>query len=322
MTHDPTTRSLLDPESELAGLRRAARRISVDPSTVSLPRRRYVESGSLRLSYLDWSCSAAQAATIVFLHGGRLTAHAWDLVCLGLRDTYRCIALDLRGHGESAWSPDARYEVAAYSADVAALVARENPQSFGIVGHSLGGVVAAHFASRAPRALNAIAIVDAGPHARSNIESVRIREFASETENARTLDDFVAEAIAFNPRRDPTSLRHSLLHNLRPRSDGALAWKYDPAPYEIARAADRQLDHARVWERVEGIAVPALLVRGGASATLTPDEARELAGRLPRGRLATVEGAGHSVQGDRPQELTVVLRDFFSSVLPARSPGR
>ena len=38
---------------------------------------------------------------IVFLHGGGLTAHTWDNVCLGLHSDYRCYALDLRGHGKT-----------------------------------------------------------------------------------------------------------------------------------------------------------------------------------------------------------------------------
>ncbi len=53
--------------------------------------------------------------TIVFLHGGALNAHTWDLVCLALRDDYHCVALDQRGHGDSDWAPADSNEGADYT---------------------------------------------------------------------------------------------------------------------------------------------------------------------------------------------------------------
>ena len=96
-----------------------ARRCGIDFVDATDPvRRECIAPDGVRLNYLDWGGSGDP---IVFLHGGALTAHSWDLVCIGLRDSYRCIALDLRGHGDSGWSDDYRIDTAA--ADVAALVA-------------------------------------------------------------------------------------------------------------------------------------------------------------------------------------------------------
>ena len=96
-----------------------ARRCGIDFVDATAPvRRECIALDGVRLSYLDWG---GVGDPIVFLHGGALTAHSWDLVCIGLRDAHRCIALDLRGHGDSDWSDDYRIETA--TADVAALVA-------------------------------------------------------------------------------------------------------------------------------------------------------------------------------------------------------
>src|SRR5690348_10982585 len=85
-----------------------ARRCGIEFSDASHPvRRDCTTPDGLRLSYLDWGGSGDP---IVFLHGGALTAHTWDLVCIGLRGTYRCISLDLRGHGDSDWSDDYRID--------------------------------------------------------------------------------------------------------------------------------------------------------------------------------------------------------------------
>jgi pimeloyl-ACP methyl ester carboxylesterase len=306
---------VLDAVTELAGLRRAATRIGLAPSSVALAEHKFVEHAGLRLSYLDWGRPTAAASTIVFLHGGRLTAHTWDLVCLALRDEYRCIALDMRGHGDSSWSAEGQYSIADYAGDLRALVSAESVGSLAVVGQSLGGVTAAYYASESPAGLEALAIIDIAPHAPLGRGSSRIREFAETTAKPGTLEEFVAQAVSFNPRRDPDSLRYSLLHNLRQRSDGLLAWKYDPAPYLLTAANDRVDDHARAWQNVERIGVPALLVLGGASELLTRGEAEALVTRLPRGDLLTIAGAGHSVQGDRPRELSGALREFLARSL-------
>ena len=58
----------------------------------------------------------------MFLHGGGLSAHTWDIVCLALREEYRCYALDLRGHGDSEWSPALDYSLGAHLRDLEALL--------------------------------------------------------------------------------------------------------------------------------------------------------------------------------------------------------
>ncbi len=73
---------------------------------VVLPESHEVQVGRMRLHYLDWGNK--HLPPMVFLHGGALTAHTWDLCCLALRDEYHCIALDQRGHGDSDWADDAR----------------------------------------------------------------------------------------------------------------------------------------------------------------------------------------------------------------------
>src|ERR1700730_9194405 len=69
---------------------------------IVLPEDRDAVVGGIRLHYLDWG---GDGMPIVFLHGGGLNAHTYDLVCLGLRESYHCLSVDQRGHGDSEWSP-------------------------------------------------------------------------------------------------------------------------------------------------------------------------------------------------------------------------
>ena len=82
---------------------------------VVLPQGHYAQVGGMRLHYLDWGNK--HLPPLLFLHGGALTAHTWDLVCLALRDEYHCLALDQRGHGDSDWSEDADYTMGAQLTD-------------------------------------------------------------------------------------------------------------------------------------------------------------------------------------------------------------
>src|SRR5438132_1156123 len=78
-----------------------------DHEFTAQPQDHFVTRANIRLHYLDWGIAGTQ--TIVFVHGFGLTAHTWDVVCDLLHDRVRCIAPDLRGHGDSEWTTDGRY---------------------------------------------------------------------------------------------------------------------------------------------------------------------------------------------------------------------
>src|SRR5207237_1043758 len=97
----------------------AARVAGIELGEVALPTEHDVQVNGLRLHYVDWG--AANGMPLLFLHGGGLTCRTWDLLCLSLRERYQCLALDLRGHGDSEWAADGDYDVDAIAADVFAL---------------------------------------------------------------------------------------------------------------------------------------------------------------------------------------------------------
>src|SRR2546428_10158960 len=135
-----------EPFDELAHLELAAELAGVELPEVVLPEDRFVELNGLRLHYLDWGGEGRPR--VLFLHGGGLTAHTWDLVCLALRADYHCLALDLRGHGDSDWSPGMDYSFEAHRDDVEAFADLLRLDRFVLVGMSLGGITALAYAGR------------------------------------------------------------------------------------------------------------------------------------------------------------------------------
>jgi pimeloyl-ACP methyl ester carboxylesterase len=303
----------LSAEEFRAHLELSAETAGIALPEIVLPEERHVLLGRMRLHYLDWGTPGLPP--VVFLHGGGLNAHTWDLVCAALRRERHCVALDQRGHGESEWSPHMDYSTESHVGDLEAFVGHLGLERLVLVGMSLGGVNALAWAGRHGQRLAGLVLVDVGPEIR--VDGVRkIAAFTSEAAPLDSVEAFVERALAFNPRRNRDLLRRSLLHNLRRMPDGRWMWKYDqrhrgkvdPAAY----ARRRQL----LWSAVDAIDCPTLVVRGAQSDVFHDEDAERLAGRLRHGRWVRIEGAGHTVQGDNPADLLVALRSFLAEVGP------
>jgi esterase len=284
-------------------------------SEIVLPSPHHVLLGAMRFHYLDWG--TAGLPPIVFLHGGGLNAHTWDLVCAALRPERHCLALDQRGHGESEWSPEMDYSTESHTVDVDAFLQALKLERFVLVGMSLGGVNALAWAGKHRGRLAGLVLVDVGPEIR--FDGVRkIAAFTSEATPLDSVEQFVDRAMAFNPRRNRELLRRSLLHNLRRMPDGRWMWKYDQRhrgkvdPEAYARR--REL----LWSAVDTVECPTLVVRGAQSDVFHDEDAERLARRFRRGRWVRIEGAGHTVQGDNPADLLVCLREFLDEVALGR----
>jgi esterase len=278
-------------------------------SEVVLPESHEVQVGRLRLHYLDWGNK--DRPPILFLHGGALTAHTWDLVCLALRDDYHCLALDQRGHGDSDWAHDEDYSIGAQLEDTKGFVDKLGLDKFILVGMSLGAINSLAFAVAHPERLSHLVIIDAGPEMRRPGSS-RIRDFVNEVQETVTVEAIIEKALKFNPRRDPNILRRSLMHNLRQQPDGTWRWKYDTRRFKAMGQTSHRDDRAKLADGLVRILCPTLVVRGGDSDVFHEEDGIRLAQRLPDGKFVTVPDAGHTVQGDNPKGLVAELRRFLA----------
>src|SRR5580700_297089 len=113
----------------------------------------YYYSHRLKLQFWDWGQNGKPALLLV--HGGLDHARNWDWVARSLREHFHVYAMDLRGHGNSAWAPGASYSIPEHVLDIATLVdlLRSNVPGGGplhLVGHSLGGVLTLVYAGLYP----------------------------------------------------------------------------------------------------------------------------------------------------------------------------
>ncbi|PYO33708.1 MAG: alpha/beta hydrolase, partial [Candidatus Rokuibacteriota bacterium] len=119
-------------------------------------------SQRLRLHCVDWGNPGKPP--LLLIHGGRDHCRNWDWTAVALRDDWHVIAPDLRGHGDSQWSPDGSYTMAGYIYDLAQLVHQQRLAPVRIIAHSLGGNIALRYAGIYPEAVaKLVAIEGLGP---------------------------------------------------------------------------------------------------------------------------------------------------------------
>jgi pimeloyl-ACP methyl ester carboxylesterase len=102
------------------------------------------------------------------------------------------------------------------------------------------------------------------------------------------------------------------MHNSRRLSDGRWGWRYDRD-----HRSGEPFDFTALWDDLASIRIPVMLVRGARSAFVRDEDVDNFRARRPDSRVEVVDGAGHSVQSDRPVVLAELIRDFVTST-PAR----
>tara|TARA_Y100000817_G_C16834758_1_gene535240 strand:+ start:745 stop:1632 length:888 start_codon:yes stop_codon:yes gene_type:complete len=284
----------------------AARKMGVIFEEEATPLEKDVEVNGIKLSYLDWGNEDKQ--TMLLLHGRTNSAHTWDFTSLAFHASYHVIALNQRGHGDSDWHKDGDYSLNTNIPDIEAFVKKLGLNNIILVGHSMGARNSMVFASRNPDLVSKLVLVDMAPETvRDELDT--IRGWRRLPERADTFDEFIDAALAINPRRTREQLKGSLSHQLRLYPDGKWSWKWDQA----LRTADTNGWGPKIlWEHVEKIITPTLLVLGSESHLISPEIANKMGSKIDDFKWEYVEGAGHQVPGDRPAGFQEIVRNFLN----------
>lgn len=261
----------------------------------------------LRLHYLDWGNAGAQP--VVCVHGYTSSAQAFNAPARHFQDRAHIIALDVRGHGESGWSPAGDYQYRDQASDLAELVDQLELPSFTLIGTSMGGIIAMAYAEAHAERLRRLVINDIGPDVEGG--SGRITQMVgSRPEEFATLDDAMAyrrEVSPITASRSADDQRELALGVLRQRPDGRWVWKMDPA-YIRQRVQRGAPPRPALWPALERLSCPTLVVWGTTSDVLSEAQARRMVDVLPRGELVAVPEVGHAPTLVEPVVLTALER--------------
>jgi pimeloyl-ACP methyl ester carboxylesterase len=283
--------------------------------------RRCRMADGVELAADGWGDPTRQPA--ILLHGGGQTRHAWKRTAqvLAQRGFY-ALSVDLRGHGDSGWSPDGDYRIDKFAGDVRTLAEACAMKPI-LIGASLGGISSLIAEGEAPHSIaRALVLVDITPRVdQAGVQ--RIRGFmASHIDDGFASLEEAADAIAaYLPHRPRPKSLEGLRKNLRQGKDGRFRWHYDPAFVKDLR---ERMDENRV-ERLSAaaarLAIPVLLVRGGSSELVSEELAREFVAMVPGARYVDVAGAAHMVAGDVNDAFTKAVVGFLEGLPEAAEGG-
>ncbi|MGI4788720.1 MAG: alpha/beta fold hydrolase [Janthinobacterium lividum] len=235
--------------------------------------------------------------TLIFLHYFGGSSCTWQPVIRLLSAEYRCLALDLRGWGDSDAPSESECRVEDMAGDVGALVSALGLTSYTLVGHSMGGKVAQAFAASSPAGLEQLLLIAPSPltpepMSADDRDGMRAA-YGSETAARQTL-----EKIACLPLSSKT-IDAVIADNLRASRTAWEAWADIGSLEDLSKLAAQ-------------IQVPTHILSGTGDAVLTPDVlTREVVQRISGATQSTVPGAGHLLPLEAPEIVADWIRARF-----------
>lgn len=247
---------------------------------------------------------------IVWLHGAGLNAHTFDATTLGAESN--AISIDLPGHGASDWRDDADYSPTTIAADVAATIAELTPRRIHLVGHSLGGLVAAALVPVLRRKLRSVTLIDITPGIDPSTDAGEVSHFIAGKRVFASVDEMIDRAIAFGLGTDRDALTREIALNARQRSDGTWEWGHHFAHLDglaASGSAGGSRPFEPLWQNLESMGRRVHAVRGS-HGLVSPVLESEWRRRLPEADMHTIV-AGHNVQELAPRALSHHIRELL-----------
>jgi pimeloyl-ACP methyl ester carboxylesterase len=272
-------------------------------SAQAAPRDGAITVDGRTLHYLDWGGPEDRPA-LILVHAFDRSAHSYDHVAPLLNQRHRVIAIDLRGHGDSDWSPTGDYAVEDYVADLHALVLQLKLPSVSLMGCSIGGRVVQVYAGMHPDRVSKLIVLDVGFARPESTTQILTERIAREQEGWASEDELFARLRRASARVPEDMHRRQIRDETKRLANGRIAWKYDP---RIVNG----MGPTELWDYVQRIRAPALYVAGGRSRLLTADEQKQLR-TLPFAEVVTIPEAGHYPQEDTPEAFLAIVKAFLA----------
>lgn len=274
-----------------------------------------VRSGDVELHYRRFG-DAGGGVPLLILHGLSFFSYDWIAPAAALASDREVVAMDLRGFGESGWSPTRDYRLQTFAADIPCLLDALGWEKAVLVGHSMGGRIGLAAAAWHPDRAAGLVSIDFAPDVGAAGRRKVAERIGRQPDRFRSVD----EALAYHgldprlPAAAPVRRRFEAF--LRSVEDGFVL-KRDlhfrdnfRQVLETGKAPPLGVD---LWALLAGLEIPILVLRGSASDMF---EAPTLAkARAANPRLSALEIAGgHDLARDNPEAVVAAVRDFMRNI--------
>lgn len=240
---------------------------------------------------------------IVLLHGFCGSSEYWDKLVPLLSDSYRCIAVDLRGHGHSD-APLGAYSIEQMADDVLKLMDELDLPKVTMFGHSMGGYVTLSFAQRFASRLNGFGLIHSTGYPDSE-EGKEKRLKAVSTIQSDGIMTFIDDLVPGLFAADHTDAHQGLIQ--RAKEIGYLTPPQGAAGVSLAM---RERPDRR--DVMSATVLPVLLVAGDKDTVVPPE--RVFTVDKPNVTQAVIKGSGHMSMMESPEELARIMRSFLDDI--------
>jgi pimeloyl-ACP methyl ester carboxylesterase len=291
---------------------------------------RLTMADGITLQILDWRqhCPGTDKHCIVLLHGFTNNSHVWQPLADSMAADQPMIAIDFRGHGDSAWDPQQRYQHRQLIDDVLAVLEQLSMRHCHLIGHSLGARIALLLAAEHSTNIASLTLIDTGPDVGDNgAAKVRVdaeamqQDFISPEAFRRYLKSIYIFA-------QPKALQAMCRHGLSQTRDGSYRVKTDPGFAQVLwKPGERQHNasdlaapkNQQLWQAltdIDNAGIRCHVIRGSISAILTAKTANKMLDQYLRngGQLTTIKQAGHAVICDNPDNTIAAINDFIQQI--------
>jgi pimeloyl-ACP methyl ester carboxylesterase len=248
---------------------------------------------------------------LLLVHGWTCDSHDWSFQLDAFAARHRVVAVDLRGHGRSAPAPDGDYTAQRYAADLAVLLTRLQTGPVVVIGHSLGGSVAAALAVEHPALVRAMVAVE--PAYGQAPETVEWMRTAAQSFGDEAGNELAADLLGATEPLAPQWLRTWHRRRTLGMDPARLAQSFHGMYLaETQISGQPQTDAYLARRTVPTLAFHCLPPMAAWEAGILPD---------PVSRVVSWEGSGHWVHQERPTEFNALVLDWIAA-LPAHEPAR
>lgn len=258
------------------------------------------ELNGWRYSYVD----EGAGPPLMFIHGIEMDSTIWDAQIEDLKDSYRCVAIDAPGHGESA--PVAMgIDFWGYGDMLVGVADQLGVDSAVWIGQSMGGFINLRLAMRHADRVKGLVLTDTQAHDEDPDKLAQYEAFLKValedglTEDLTNVLMFVYFGTTFAAKPESDSWRKKL------RSIDV------PGQHAMIRAV---FDRDDVHDRLNEIRCPAIVIHGEEDIAISTERAQELARDLPDASFVLVRDAGHCCAFERPDEVTPEIRAFLDRI--------
>jgi pimeloyl-ACP methyl ester carboxylesterase len=268
-------------------------------TTQQAPESRWVQAHGLKLHYLDWG---GDGPPVLLLHGLQDAAGLWQTFAAGISDGYHVMALDHRGHGDSPRTDS--YSLADYVAETVGVIRELGLEQPVLMGHSAGSKNAWMCITENPGLVSKLVITDMDPDSVNPGSVAMISRYKGESDEYADLDAVIERLRTRQPLSGDDELRRNAAAMTIATPNGKITWRR-------SRDVVTKYDRPDVWDTLPRVAVPTLIMRGAISTLLTHDVAVRMQAAIPDCELVEIDGCGHWVHLERPDDYLRTVRGFL-----------